>query len=201
MKMNWIAVAVLGGASVVPGALAQSTGSMGLGAQGTMSAQGGVQVAPSKVYGDLLRSMEQEIVGAAEVMPEDKYNFAPPASDGNFAGVRTFGDEVKHLAGGNYAFFAPFGVGGKPDMSKMKAMTSKAEIVQTLKDSYAYAEKAVDSITPENAFAEMKGGMHADTRAGSATFALAHSMDHYGQLVEYLRMNGIVPPASQKKGM
>ncbi len=168
----------------------------GAAAQQTM--QGGAQITPSKIYGDMLRLFEQQIVGAAEAMPPDKYNFAP--TSGNFTGVRTFAAQVKHLTQENYAFFKDFGIGAAPDKSKLDAMTSKADIVQTLKDSYAYAQKGVDSITPANAFIGLTTGKHPQTRAGNASFALAHSMDHYGQMVEYLRMNGIVPPASQHNG-
>ena len=137
-------------------------------------------------------------MGAAEAMPADKYDFAPTA--GNFDGVRTFGSQVQHLAEANYFFFSGFGLSGAPDDAKLKALKSKDELVQALKDSFAFAQKGIDTITPQNAFTTVGTGKMKMTRAGWATFCLAHSMDHYGQMVEYLRMNGIVPPASQKQG-
>jgi uncharacterized damage-inducible protein DinB len=154
----------------------------------------GTAVSPAQTYGKLLSGMEDEFVSAAEAMPEDKYNFAPPASLGEFKDVRTFAEQVKHVAEANGYFFhdptKPL-VDNRADIDKLK---TKAEIVQALKDSFAQAHAYVDSITPENAFVMTANG----TRAGMASFGIAHFMDHYGQLVVYLRMNGIVPPASRK---
>jgi uncharacterized damage-inducible protein DinB len=137
--------------------------------------------------------MEQEFVSAAEAMPEDKYNFAPPAAAGEFKGVRTFGEQVKHVAEANAYFFhdpsKPL-VDTRADFEKLK---TKAEIVKALKDSFVQAHAYVDSITPENAYVMTANG----TRAGMAAFGIAHFMDHYGQICVYLRMNGIVPPASR----
>ncbi len=157
----------------------------------------GTKVAPSQSYGRLLGMMEKQFVGLVEAMPEDKFNFAPPETAGDFKGVRSFSSQVKHVTGSSYYFF------GGPDVTQdqVKAkeeavdkLTTKAEIVQALKDSFTNAHSFVDSITPENAFVAMPNG---STRAGLASFGLAHMMDHYGQLVVYLRMNGIVPPASR----
>jgi uncharacterized damage-inducible protein DinB len=153
---------------------------------------------PSEVYGGLLKRLSEEVVGAAEAMPADKYDFAPTA--GKFDGVRTFGSEVQHVAEANYFFFSGFGLSGAPDEAHLKALKSKDELVQALKDSFAFAQKGIDTMTPQNAFMTVGSGKMQMTRAGWATLTLAHSMDHYGQMVEYLRMNGIVPPASQKQG-
>jgi uncharacterized damage-inducible protein DinB len=152
---------------------------------------------PSEVYGGLLKRLSEQVVGAAEAMPADKYNFAPTA--GKFDGVRTFGAQVQHLAEANYFFFSGFGLSGAPDDAKLKALKSKDELVQALKDSFDFAQKGIDTMTPQNAFVKVGSGKMQLTRAGWATLCLAHSMDHYGQMVEYLRMNGIVPPASQKQ--
>ncbi len=154
----------------------------------------GTTMSPSETYGKLLGMVEKEFVGAAEAMPEDKYNFAPPATAGEFKGVRTFAQQVKHVAGSNYYFFG----GGSEADAKAKEdaidkLTSKAEIVQALKDSLAQAHKYVDGITAENAFVTTGSG----TRGGMTSFGVLHMMDHYGQMVIYLRMNGIVPPASR----
>jgi len=155
----------------------------------------GSVVPPAQAYGKVLTIMEQQFVSAAEAMPEDKYNFAP--TQGEFKGVRTFADQVKHVAEANGYFFhdpnKPM-VDTRPDIEKLK---TKAEIVKALKDSFVQAHAYVDSITPENAFVMTAHG----TRAEIAAFGIAHFMDHYGQLVEYLRMSGIVPPASRASGM
>ena len=152
---------------------------------------------PSVVYGKLLKLLSGEVISAAEAMPADKYDFAPTA--GNFAGVRTFGSQVQHLTEANYAFFASFGLSGAPDTAHLKALKGKDELVQALKDSFAYAQRGIDTMTPQNAFELIGSGQMRMARAGLATFCIAHSMDHYGQMVEYLRMNGIVPPASQPR--
>lgn len=150
---------------------------------------------PSQVYGKLLSLVEKEFVGAAEAMPEDKFAFVP--TQGEFAKVRSFGDQLKHVAEANgYFFHDP----SKPlsDLKEQKdtieKLKTKAEILKALKDSLAQAHTYVDAITPENAFVTTESG---NTRAGLASFGIAHMMDHYGQLVVYLRMNGIVPPASR----
>jgi hypothetical protein len=155
----------------------------------------GTAIPPAQIYGKLLSGMEEEFVSAAEAMPEEKYSFAP--TTGEFKGVRTFGDQIKHVAEANGFFFhdpAKPMVDNRADFEKLK---TKAEIVKALKDSFVQAHAYIDSITPENAFIMTSNG----TRAGMAAFGIAHFMDHYGQIVEYLRMNGIVPPASRGGSM
>jgi len=154
----------------------------------------GAAMPPAQVYGKLLTQMESEFVSAAEAMPEDKYNFSPSA--GEFKGVRTFGQQVKHVAESNYYFFGGPNYSEAEDKARTDAiekLTSKADIVKALKESFVMAHGFVDSITPENAFVNTEHG----TRGGMAAFGMAHFMDHYGQMVVYLRMNGIVPPASR----
>lgn len=158
----------------------------------------GTQQPPAQVYGKLLSMLEKEFVDAAEAMPEDKFAFAPPASLGEFKGARTFADQLKHVTEANGYFFhdpAKPMVDNRADIEKLK---TKAEIIAALKQSFADAHASVDAITPENAFVTTAAG---GTRAGMAAFGIAHFMDHYGQLALYLRMNGIVPPASRGGGM
>jgi uncharacterized damage-inducible protein DinB len=154
----------------------------------------GTPIPPAQIYGKLLSNIEKEFVDAAEAMPADKYDFAPPATLGEFKGVRTFGEQLKHVADANNYFFhdptKPL-VDNRADIEKLK---TKADILKALKDSFAMAHAYVDSITPENAFVQTANG----TRAGMASLGIAHVLDHYGQMVVYLRMNGIVPPASRK---
>jgi hypothetical protein len=156
----------------------------------------GTVMTPAATYGKLLDMLSKEFVDAAEAMPEDKFNFAPPATAGKFDGVRTFAGQVKHVAEANWYFF------GGPDMTEEKAkakgaaiekLTSKADIIQAFKDSLAQGHTFLDGTTGENAFVMTEHG----TRGGMAAFGIAHMMDHYGQLVVYLRMNSIVPPASR----
>ncbi|HEY3627711.1 MAG TPA: DinB family protein [Terracidiphilus sp.] len=166
-------------------------------AQGQPKPAAGTQITPAATYGKLLGMLEKEFVAAVEAMPEDKFNFAPPDTAGDFKGVRSFSAQVKHVTGSNYYFF------GGPSMTQdavkakedsVEKLTSKADIVQALNDSLKTAHSFIDGITPENAYVTMSNG---GTRAGMASFGIAHMMDHYGQLVVYLRMNGIVPPASR----
>ncbi|MGD0522743.1 MAG: DinB family protein [Terracidiphilus sp.] len=153
----------------------------------------GTPIPPAQVYGKLLSRMEKEFVDAAEAMPEDKYDFAPPATLGEFKGVRTFGEQLKHVAETNAYFFHDPGKPMVDNSAEIDKLKTKADILKALKDSFVQAHAYVDSITPENAFVMTANG----TRAGMAAFGIAHFMDHYGQMVEYLRMNGIVPPASR----
>ena len=152
-----------------------------------------------------LTTLEREFVPAAEAMPEDKFNFAP--TQGEFKGVRTFALQVKHVAHTNFLEFAmllgeklPADVDPKEDNGPDK-MTSKADIIKYLKDSFAMGHRAMNSLTEATLTertADPSGakGM-GPTRLGAASVPLWHSYDHYGQMVEYLRMNGIVPPASR----
>lgn len=156
----------------------------------------GTQMSPAETYGKLLSLLEKEFVSAAEAMPEDKFNFSPPESAGDFKGVRSFGAQIKHVAGSNYYFFGNPGTTEAEMKAKEDAidkLTTKAEIIQALKDSLAQAHTYVNGITPQNSFVMTENG----TRGGMAAFGIAHMMDHYGQMVVYLRMNGIVPPASR----
>ena len=145
--------------------------------------------------------VEKEFVSAAEAMPENKYSFAP--TNGEFKGVRNFAEQVKHVAAVNYMVGAailqekpPVDTGGENGPDSVK---SKAEIVKLLKDSFAYAHKAVGTINESNLVNSIKSpfGEGTTTRLGMAVLIVGHCFDHYGQIVEYLRMNGIVPPASR----
>jgi hypothetical protein len=154
----------------------------------------GPQASPAEVYAKLFSSQEGEVVSAAEAMPADKYNFAP--KQGTFEGVRTFAQQVTHIASSQFYYFGDFGIKPSSDPDAIDKLTKKDDIVKALKDSYAFAHQAIETITVENAFKQF--GDHKITRAGMAADGLAHTNDHYGQIVVYLRMNGIIPPASRK---
>jgi uncharacterized damage-inducible protein DinB len=149
-----------------------------------------------------ISTIEKEIVEAAAAMPEDRFNFSPealhiPGSD--YKGVRTFALQVKHVAASNYFLFSSITGDQIPEDLKggngPAGLKSKAEIIQFLKDSFALGHKAAATLTTENM---LQTAEHSKSpRLHLATFAVAHAFDHYGQMVEYLRMNGIVPPASR----
>lgn len=164
------------------------------------------QAAPEKktmtqVLDGSVKIIESEFVSAAEAMPEDKFEFAP--TNGEFKGVRTFGQQVKHVAAVNYMVGAailgekpPVELGGESGPENIK---SKADIVKFAKDSFAYAHKAIAAINDGNAMGEVNNPFGKDkvTRLGLSSVFAWHGFDHYGQIVVYLRMNGIVPPASR----
>jgi uncharacterized damage-inducible protein DinB len=149
-----------------------------------------------------ISGVEKQIVDVAEAMPEDKYNFSPetlniPGAD--YKGVRTFAVQVKHVAASNYFIWSPL-TGeklpeGLKDGNGPEDLKTKADIIKFLKDSFALGHKAAATLTTENML--QNPGNSKSTRLRLATFGVAHAFDHYGQMVEYLRMNGIVPPASR----
>jgi uncharacterized damage-inducible protein DinB len=161
------------------------------------SASSSSVVAPADIYNKLLADQEKEFVDAADAMPADKFNYAPSA--GEFKGVRTFAEQIKHVTGANYGFFAKWNLPNMKSPADIDKLSGKPEIMQALRDSFTFAHAAMSTLTAGNAFEPMGGS--GGTRIGTATHALAHMMDHYGQMVEYLRMNGIVPPASRKSSM
>jgi len=150
--------------------------------------------------------VEREFVGAAEAMPDDKFNFTPitlniPGSE--YKTVKTFAEEVRHVAATNYLLWGAI-TGDKSPIPSTEdngpsSLKTKAEIIKYLKDSFALGHKAAQSITAESAAALVPSpfGQGQTTKLFCATFSVAHAFDHYGQMVEYLRMNGIIPPASR----
>src|ERR1700678_3057468 len=131
-------------------------------------------------------NVESEFVPAADAMPEDKFGFAP--SNGEFKGVRTFGEQVKHVAAVNYIFGAailsekvPVDVG---DESGPASLKTKAEILNYLKDSFAYVHKAIQTIDAKNLVQPLKSpfGEGTVTRLGLAASVAGHGFDHYGQM-------------------
>jgi uncharacterized damage-inducible protein DinB len=164
----------------------------------------GTQMSPVQAQEELLNLFEQDFMGVAKAMPADKYGFAPAAATfatsqgAKFDGVRTFAQQISHVATANY-YFASKILGEKMpvDPKSLDSLTTKEELLKAAADSFAYARKALATITPENAYTTVDGvdGLH--TRSVIASFISAHGFDHYGQMVEYLRMNGVVPPGSK----
>ena len=149
--------------------------------------------------------VEKEVVEAAEAMPEDKFDFSPEklnVAGSDYKGVRTFAEQLKHVAASNYLIWSPITGDKLPDtVNEGKGpenMKAKTDIIKFLKDSFAFGHKAVAALNGSNLVQPIprKDGK-TTTRLFLSTFAAAHAFDHYGQMVEYLRMNGIVPPASR----
>jgi hypothetical protein len=155
----------------------------------------------TQVLDRTITNLERDFVPAAEAMPEDKYGFAP--TEGEFKGVRNFGQQIKHVAAVNYELGAallqekpPVEVGGEEGPA---SITTKADILKYLHDSFVYVHKSVQTVNDKNLVETVKSpfGEGSVTRLGLATSVAWHGFDHYGQMVEYLRINGIVPPASR----
>ena len=147
-----------------------------------------------------ITNTEKEVVSAADAMPEGKYSFAP--TTGEFTGVRTFAEQVKHLSAANYQLAARI-LGENPrhgehDETAPDSIKSKAQIMGYVRGSFAELHRAVASIGEGNVVEPLDTSPGPRTRLECAVDAVAHSYDHYGQMVEYLRMNGIVPPSSRK---
>ncbi len=184
-------------------------------ATGNLLAQAGQQVVDTRnaapldaqrekrALRSLLKIAEKEIIPAVDAMPADKFGFAP--TDGEFKGVRTFGQMVKHLSATNH-ILAAAALGEEPpadagDEVGPEAVRTKAEILNYLNGSFAHLSKAIEAIGQTNGsvnsspISPLKKG--EVTRSALVVESLMHAYDHYGQIVEYLRINGVVPPASR----
>jgi uncharacterized damage-inducible protein DinB len=196
MRLRYICTAlILGGCSLLSPAQTDSANA---------KVAVGTQMSPVQAQDELLNLFEHEFMGVARAMPADKYSFSPTAATfatsqgAKYEGVRTFAQEISHVTVANY-YFASKILGEKVpvDPKGIQSLTTKEDLLKAAADSFAYAHKALATITPENAYLAIDGvdGLH--TRSVIASFIAAHGFDHYGQLVEYLRMNGIVPPGSK----
>jgi uncharacterized damage-inducible protein DinB len=155
-----------------------------------------------------IQFQEYELRSAAEAMPEDKYSYRP--AEGKFknekpefgpAEVRTFAEQVKHVACSNFGFAAEFD-GQKPpdacDKGGPSTARTKKELLIYLRDSLAAIRKSLGAITAQNMYEPIEGPYAGpNTRLGLATVVIWHCADHYGQMTLYLRSNNIVPPASR----
>jgi hypothetical protein len=145
-----------------------------------------------------ITAIEKQILEAAEAMPEDKFNFSPASLNirgSAYLGARTFAVQVKHIAASNYFLYSPLTGDKVPEGLKdgngPRDLKAKSDIIKFLKDSFAMGHKAAATLTAENM---LQNPEHSrSSRLYLATFAVAHAYDHYGQMMEYLRMNGIVP--------
>jgi uncharacterized damage-inducible protein DinB len=151
-----------------------------------------------------ISNVEKQIIDVAEAMPDEKFNFTPEnlnIAGADYKGVRSFAGQVKHVAASNYFIWSPLTGDKLPEGLKdgngPQNLKSKAEIISFLKDSFALGHKAAATLTAENML--QNPGSSKSTRLRLAVFGAEHAFDHYGQMVEYLRMNGIVPPASRGK--
>jgi hypothetical protein len=163
---------------------------------------------PAKAIMRTFSFQEYDVRSAAEAMPEDKWDYRPVSGlfksekpEFGPAEIRNFREQVKHVACANFAFSAEL-EGGKPPMGCDKDGPSpahtRAELLTYLRDSFAALNKSISAITVKNMFDPIEGPYAGpNTRLGLAEIAVWHNADHYGQMAIYLRLNGIVPPASR----
>jgi uncharacterized damage-inducible protein DinB len=147
-----------------------------------------------KVVYDIAKS---DLTRAAEQMPEEDYGFKPA---GVIDEVRSFGQIMAHVAGANGMFCGM--VSGEAAPAVDEAMTAKADIVKALNDSFAFCDRAIASVNDQTGAEKVTiGFLNADlTKLGVLAFSAAHDMEHYGNIVTYMRAKGMVPPSSQPSG-
>jgi hypothetical protein len=149
--------------------------------------------------------IENNFMALAQAIPADKYNFAPSGdvfkagSPAQFATVRTVGQQLTHVAAFTFSVMTPFGV--KPDTAvdpkSFDSLTSKDDILKALQASFDYENKVIATMTPESAFTPT--GPRNTNLVAALISLLNDDGDHYGQLVEYGRMNGIIPPSTERQ--
>ena len=143
---------------------------------------------PAKATWESTRSL---VIGIVEVMPEDKYDFKPTPS------VRTFRDNVIHLVAENYLFFGR--VAGENLGNPAQNLKSRDELLKALRESYDYGAKVWAGLTEEKALEMIEVRGQKVQRWSAILGAIQDNMNHYGNLVVYLRLNGIVPPRSASR--
>jgi DinB superfamily len=199
----WLILASVAGGALITGA---AFGPAAVSVVAAAGSQQSPQPAPTiaSVMDRDISAVEKQIVDASEAMPEDKFNFTPEALNipgANYKGVRSFAVEVKHIAASNWFIWSPLTGDKLPEGLKdgngPANLQTKTDIIKFLKDSFALGHKAAATLTTENILQSPSNSK--STRLHLAEFGVAHAYDHYGQMVEYLRMNGIVPPASRSE--
>ena len=137
--------------------------------------------------------VKNNIIRSAERMPEESYAFKPSPD------VRSFGQLIGHVADAQYLFCSAVLGTPNPAPGVEKSKTSKADLVQALKDGFAYCDKAYDGMTDAQAAATVKFFGAEQAKVTVLSFNTAHNNEHYGNIVTYLRMKGLVPPSSERR--
>jgi hypothetical protein len=160
------------------------------------------------VASDLMKdwkAQKETMMKIADAMPEEKFGFraTPPE--------RSYGEQILHVAGANIMLLKFLGAKTPPPMATNDAdltmfglkLTSKADILKALSDSYDYGEAVLKEF-PDGAMTQTIKGprwIGEATRAKMVYYTLGHTQDIYGQMAVYLRLNGLVPPASRRGGV
>jgi DinB family protein len=155
--------------------------------------------------GGILSYTEEQFFSVAQAMPAEKYPYIPTAPGGKFDGVRSFAEQVKHVACANFAFFNEIEGKTPPDACEKGGPApakTKPELLQYLRDSFDYGNKVLATLNAQNSMDRVEGRYGGpNTKLGMAVIAVWHIADHYGQIVYYVRLNGIVPPPTQRQGL
>jgi uncharacterized damage-inducible protein DinB len=138
---------------------------------------------------------KNNLLKSAEEMPEENYSFKPVST------VRSFGELVGHVADAQYEFCSAVIGDGKQPPGIEKSKTSKADLIAALKDAFAYCDPAYNGMTDAKAGEMVKFFGHDAPKITILNFNFGHNMEHYGNMVTYLRMKGLVPPSSQQQSM
>ena len=147
-------------------------------------------VTSSKVF---YLNAKQDILKSADKMPEEKYAFKPTDV------VRTYGQVLAHVADGQYEFCGA-AAGNHDDKGIEKTAKTKPEIVAALKAAFAYCDAIWAGMTDAKAMEMIPAfGGAKITRLSMLDFNVSHTMEHYGNLVTYMRIQGIVPPSSEPR--
>lgn len=197
-----IAIALI---SLTTATLAQTAAKTKAAPKADAAAKPAAAMSIAKILDDNLKSIEHELVPAVEAMPDDKFDFVP--TNGEFATVRTFALQARHVATTNFWIYAALAGQKNPveigkDENGADTLKSKGDIVKYLKDSYEFAHKALNSVPANGWTKEIQGPFGPKNKTTPLSLAVllqGHQFDHYGQMVEYLRMNGIIPPASRPR--
>lgn len=164
---------------------------------------------PTKPILMAVTRFENNLMSLAQAMPADKYSFAPSAelfktgapaqSPVQFATVRTFAQQISHVAGEPFRLLAPYGVtpDAAVDVKSLDTVTSKDDLIKALQASFDFQNKVIASIKPETAFTPQ--GPRGMSLVAALLAMLNDDGDHYGQMVVYARMNGIIPPATTRQ--
>jgi uncharacterized damage-inducible protein DinB len=138
------------------------------------------------------KSVNGFILKSAEKMPEEQYSFQPTPD------VRTFGAILGHIADAHYLLCGAE-KGEKRELVVEKTKTMKADLIAALQDSIGYCDASYDAMTDARAAEIVKFFGRDRTRLGVLQSNIAHDFEHYGNLVTYLRMKGLVPPSSERR--
>jgi uncharacterized damage-inducible protein DinB len=136
---------------------------------------------------------KNNVVKAAEKMPEENYAFKPSPD------VRSFGQIIGHVADAQYLFCSAATGDKNPSPGIEKSKTTKADLVKALNDAFAYCDKAYDGMTDAHAAEVVKFFGRDQARLTILAFNSAHDMEHYGNLVTYMRIKGLMPPSSEQR--